>query len=115
MNIEELVSKHIKQALQQEYGVEIESVEFQATRKEFEGDLTVVVFPILRYVKANPVSIGESLGKCLVEQLPQIENYNVVKGFLNLVLSDAYYLDFLEVLKISPNMDYNPTPSLHLL
>lgn len=99
MNIEELVSKHIKQALQQEYGVEIESVEFQATRKEFEGDLTVVVFPILRYVKANPVSIGESLGKCLVEQLPQIENYNVVKGFLNLVLSDAYYLDFFGSIK----------------
>lgn len=94
MNIEKLVTDHIKQGLKQEYDVDLENVEFQATRKDFEGDITVVVFPILRHVKTNPVAIGEFLGKYLVEQLPQIEKYNVVKGFLNLVLSDSYYKEF---------------------
>lgn len=94
MNIEKLVSDHIKQGLKQAYDVDLENVEFQATRKDFEGDITVVVFPILRHVKANPVAIGEFLGNYLVEKLPQIEGYNVVKGFLNLVLSDSYYKDF---------------------
>src|SRR5690625_3451696 len=94
MNIEKLISDHIKQGLKQEYDVDLEKVEFQATRKDFEGDLTVVVFPILRHVKANPVAIGEFLGNHLVAQLPQIEKFNVVQGFLNLVLSDNYYLDY---------------------
>lgn len=94
MNIEKLLSDHIKQGLKQEYDVDIESVEFQATRKDFEGDITVVVFPILRYVKTNPVVLGEFIGEHLVKALPQVEKYNVVKGFLNLVLSDAYYKDF---------------------
>lgn len=94
MNIEKLLSDHIKQGLKQEYDVDVESVEFQATRKDFEGDITVVVFPILRYVKTNPVVLGEFIGEHLVKALPQVEKYNVVKGFLNLVLSDAYYKDF---------------------
>lgn len=95
MNIEKLISDHIKQGLKQEYAVDLDKVEFQATRKDFEGDLTVVVFPILRHVKANPVAIGEFLGNYLIAQLPQIEKFNVVQGFLNLVISDKYYLDFL--------------------
>lgn len=94
MNIEMLVSNHIKQGLKEAYDVNLENVEFQATRKDFEGDITVVVFPILRHVKANPVAIGEFLGKYLVEKLPHIEKYNVVKGFLNLVLSENYYKEF---------------------
>ena len=94
MNIEKLVSDHIKQGLKQEYDVDLDKVEFQATRKDFEGDITVVVFPILRHIKANPVAIGEFLGNHLVAQLPQVEKFNVVQGFLNLVLSDNYYLDF---------------------
>lgn len=94
MNIEKLVSDHIIQGLKQEYDVDLDKVEFQATRKDFEGDITVVVFPILRHIKTNPVTIGEFLGNHLVAQLPQVEKFNVVQGFLNLVLSDAYYLEF---------------------
>ncbi len=78
------------------YGVQLENIEFQATRKDFEGDITVVVFPMLRVVKANPVEMGEAIGNYLVENVSEVSRFNVVKGFLNLVLSDAYYLNFFK-------------------
>src|SRR5699024_9973923 len=115
MNIEKLVSDHIKKGLKEEYNVDLENVEFQATRKDFEGDLTVVVFPILRYIKANPVVIGEFLGEYLVAQLPQIEKYNVVKGFLNLVLSDSYYLNFFNEVKDFSKYGLETNTKSHLI
>lgn len=115
MNIEKLVSDHIKKGLKEEYNVDLENVEFQATRKDFEGDLTVVVFPILRYIKANPVVIGEFLGEYLVAQLPQIEKYNVVKGFLNLVLSDTYYLNFFNEVKDFSKYGLETNTKSHLI
>jgi arginyl-tRNA synthetase len=84
----------VKQAFVAIYKLEIPSVEFQATRKEFEGDITVVVFPMLRIVKGNPVSIGEALGHYLVDNVNEVVSFNVVKGFLNLVISDDYYFNF---------------------
>ena len=94
MNIQHIIEGNVKKGFSTLYDIEIPSVEFQATRKEFEGDITVVVFPMLRFKKGNPVQIGEDLGKYLVENVTEITNYNVVKGFLNLVIADAFYLDF---------------------
>lgn len=94
MNIQHIIEGNVKKGFSTLYDTEIPSVEFQATRKEFEGDITVVVFPMLRFKKGNPVQIGEDLGKYLVENVTEITNYNVVKGFLNLVIADAFYLDF---------------------
>ena len=94
MNIQNTIETKVKEGFLALYNVEIPSVEFQATRKEFEGDITVVVFPMLRYKKGNPVQIGEDLGKYLVENVNEITNYNVVKGFLNLVIEDAFYTNF---------------------
>lgn len=94
MNIQNSIETKVKEAFLALYEVEIPSVEFQATRKEFEGDITVVVFPMLRYKKGNPAQIGEELGKYIVENLKEITNYNVVKGFLNLVIDDAFYNNF---------------------
>lgn len=94
MVLQEKLTSHIKNATQEIYGVSPDTVEFQATRKEFEGDITVVVFPMLRVIKGNPAQIGESLGKYLTEHVEEVIDFNVVKGFLNLVLSDAYYLEF---------------------
>jgi arginyl-tRNA synthetase len=94
MNIQHIIESSVKKGFSTLYDTEIPSVEFQATRKEFEGDITVVVFPMLRFKKGNPVQIGEDLGKYLVENVTEITNYNVVKGFLNLVIADAFYLDF---------------------
>jgi arginyl-tRNA synthetase len=94
LNLQETLSSEIKKAIAQMYGVHLETVDFQATRKDFEGDITVVVFPILRLVKGNPVAIGEAVGSYLVENVTEVSKFNVVKGFLNLVLSDSYYLSF---------------------
>ncbi|WP_405607421.1 arginine--tRNA ligase [Polaribacter sp. Asnod1-A03] len=91
MSIQNTIETKVKEGFLALYNIEIPSVEFQATRKEFEGDITVVVFPLLRYKKGNPVAIGEDLGKYLVENITEIINYNVVKGFLNLVVDDSFY------------------------
>lgn len=94
MNLQQTLSEKIIKAVQDRYDATLETVEFQATRKDFEGDITVVVFPMLRVVKGNPVQIGETIGAYLVEHVDAVADFNVVKGFLNLVLSDAYYLTF---------------------
>ena len=94
MNIQNVIESNVKKGFFTLYNIELPTVEFQETRKEFDGDITVVVFPMLHFKKGNPVQIGEDLGKYLVGNVTEINNYNVVKGFLNLVISDAFYLDF---------------------
>ena len=94
MNIQNIIETKVKEGFFKLYNIEIPSVEFQATRKEFDGDITVVVFPLLRYKKGNPAAIGEDLGNFLKENVSEITNYNVVKGFLNLVIDDAVYSTF---------------------
>lgn len=99
MNLQEILSQNVKKAIQEIYSETLENVEFQATRKEFEGDITIVVFPMLRVVKGNPVAIGEAIGNYLVENVAEVIRFNVVKGFLNVVLSDAHFLDFFNEVK----------------
>ena len=99
MTIQETLALKVKEAFVEIYKAELPIVEFQATRKEFAGDITVVVFPMLRIVKGNPVQIGENLGQYLVDNVAEVEAFNVVKGFLNLVISDAHYLDFFQEIK----------------
>ena len=94
MNLQNTLSEKVKQAISQLYNASLESVEFQSTRKEFEGDITVVVFPMLRIVKGSPVQIGEAIGEYLVANVDVVIRFNVVKGFLNLVFSDTYFVDF---------------------
>ncbi|MGG8498131.1 arginine--tRNA ligase [Tenacibaculum sp. TC6] len=94
MNIQNVLEAKVKEGFLALYDVELPNVEFQATRKDFEGDITVVVFPLLRYKKGNPVQIGEDLGKYLVDTIEDITSYNVVKGFLNLVIADSFYVNF---------------------
>ena len=94
MNLQNTLSEKVKQAISQLYNASLESVEFQSTRKEFEGDITVVVFPMLRVVKGNPVQIGEAIGEYLLANVDVVIRFNVVKGFLNLVFSDTYFVDF---------------------
>ena len=99
-------SKHftpiLNQFFQSQHNVTIESYEFQSTRKEFEGDLTLVVFPLVRQVKIRPDDLANTLGNYLLNELEAVLNFNVVKGFLNLVLSDAFYVEqFLKILNIS--------------
>lgn len=99
MNLQETLFNQVKQAVLASYNVEIESVEFQATRKEFAGDITVVVFPMLKFVKGNPVQIGETIGAYLVDNVEDVKAFNVVKGFLNIEISDSFYLNFFNDIK----------------
>ncbi|MDG1572136.1 arginine--tRNA ligase [Robiginitalea sp. M366] len=96
MALEQRLSEGVKKAVKSGFDVELPAVELQPTRKEFEGDLTVVVFPMLKWIKANPAAVGEAIGQHLVDHCPEVSGYNVIKGFLNLVISDAYYLEFFE-------------------
>lgn len=99
MSLQETLSNHVKQAILTSFDVALETVEFQATRKEFAGDVTIVIFPILRFIKGNPVQIGESIGNYLVENVEEVKAFNVVKGFLNVEITDAYYLSFFNAIK----------------
>lgn len=99
MSLTKILTPKIMEAVSALFEVSIDKIEFQATRREFEGDITVVVFPILKLVKGNPVEIGTKIGTYLVEQVAEIEKFNVVQGFLNLVISDAYYVQFFNEIK----------------
>lgn len=99
MNVQKILTPHILQAIDQLFGVSIDKIEFQATRRDFEGDVTLVVFPLLKVVKGNPMDIGNKIGNYLVENIAEVEKFNVVSGFLNLVISDAYYVHFFNEVK----------------
>jgi len=103
MSLQTLLTKAVKQAVKTVYNADLETVEFQATRKEFAGDITVVVFPMLRVVKGNPVKIGEAIGDFLVQNVEEVKAFNVVKGFLNVEIVDAYYLNVFNILKADKN------------
>ena len=103
LNLNDTLKQHILQAVQELYGVSLESVELQQTKKEFVGDVTLVVFPLLRDIKGNPVQIGEQIGGYLKEKAGDlVTDFNVIKGFLNLVIADSYYIDFLKEVKNNP-------------
>ncbi len=103
MNIQKVLETQVKEAVSSLFSVELPSVEFQPTRKDFEGDITVVVFAILRFVKGNPAQIGEQIGSYLKNEVDQVTDFNVVKGFLNLMVADSFYLEFFSSIKDEPN------------
>ena len=99
-NLNDILKQHILQAVQELYNVSLENVELQQTKKEFVGDVTLVVFSLLRHIKGNPVQIGEQIGTYLKEKVGNlVTDFNVIKGFLNLVIADTYYLNFLTEIK----------------
>ena len=106
MTLQETLELHVKAAIKALFQSDLESVEFQATRKEFAGDVTVVVFPMLRVVKGNPAVIGEQIGQYLLDHVDLVKDFNVVKGFLNIEIADSYYLNFFQSVKDKVNYGY---------
>jgi arginyl-tRNA synthetase len=98
MQLQKILSKNVIDAFDKLFNVVVENIEFQPTKKEFEGDITIVVFPYVKILKQTPKDIAEKLGSYL-EEKDCVVKYNVVSGFLNLVISDDYYLDFFESIK----------------
>ncbi len=106
MNIQEVLTLKVKEAVDTIYKVDLPEVEFQPTRKDFEGDITVVIFPMLRTVKGNPVQIGEQIGQFLKDHVVEVDDFNVVKGFLNITISYSYYLNFFNEIKDDQHFGY---------
>ena len=108
MSLQEILLENTKKAIAEHYDQQIENIEIQLTRKEFEGDYTIVLFPLLKFIKAKPEQIGEVLGAYLTEHVAEVTAYNVVKGFLNLTIADSYFLSFFG--EIAAQERYGTTP-----
>lgn len=106
MTLSQILTSQIEKAVLALFEVTIDKVEFQATRREFEGDITMVIFPLLKLIKSNPVELGNKIGTYLVENVDEVEKFNVVSGFLNIVISDKYYLDLFGRIKDVENYGF---------
>lgn len=95
MKIESILAKEVCKAVENLYDFPVEEgkISLQKTRKEFDGDLTLVVFPFVRSSKKSPEDTAKEMGEYLLENVKEIAAYNVVKGFLNMVIADRYWLD----------------------
>ena len=122
MTLSQILKPSIEIAIQALFDITTDKVEFQTTRKEFEGDITMVIFPLLKVIQstrgeakrsgANPVELGNKIGNYLVENVAEVSRFNVVSGFLNIVISDGYYLNFFNEIRnnskfgfVTPNPD----------
>lgn len=102
------LSKAISQFLSEKKEIKIENFEFQQTRKEFEGDITLVVFSLLKHIKANPVALGEEIGAYLTSEVGIVTGFNVVKGFLNLSIQDDFYVQQLKTMRSNATFGHQP-------
>ena len=100
MNIEALISKAAGEAVKALYGMDAtdKMLQLQKTRSEFEGNLTLVVFPFVKAARKSPGQTANEIGQYLVEHCQAVEKYNVVKGFLNLSIGDGAWLSLLKAI-----------------
>ena len=105
MNIEALISKAAGEAVKALYGMDAteKMLQLQKTRSEFEGNLTLVVFPFVKAARKSPEQTAQEIGEYLVKNCPAIEKYNVVKGFLNLSIGDGAWLELLKAIDADDN------------
>ena len=108
MTVESIIAQGVSDSLKSLYNVEIapESIVPQATRKEFEGNLTVVVFPFLKASHKSPEATAEEIGKWLEENVPAVEKFNVVKGFLNITISPSFWTRVLNNMVEDPDYGF---------
>ena len=103
MKLEEILIPKVQEAVKNLYGVEITpaQVQFQKTRAEFEGDITLVVFPFVKAARKAPAMVAQEVGEALVGEL--VEKYNAVQGFLNLSIAQSYWLEQLQGIAAAEN------------
>jgi len=108
--LEKKLAETLTRAVKTLYGQDVapETFQIQKTRPEFDGDLTVVVFPLLRYSHQAPEATAEALGGWLVEAMEEITGFNVIKGFLNLDIADRYWLQFFEEASANEKFGFQP-------
>jgi arginyl-tRNA synthetase len=98
--MEIVLKEKVKEAVKIIYNSEVKDdlIQIQETRKDFKGDFTLVVFPLLRFSKNTPEKTGETIGKYLTENFPAVSGFNVIKGFLNLEISDTWWVEYFRKL-----------------
>lgn len=108
MKLEQEVASVIVKAFAEKWNAAVpaESISLQPTKKEFEGTHTLVCFPLTRYTKLSPEQTADELGKYLVENISFITQHNVVKGFLNLTISDGFWIESLKTIAETPNYGF---------
>ena len=110
MYIQEFIEKSIKSAFDKIFQIKPKTIELQQTKKEFEGDVTLVIFPYVKELKMSPKHIAEKIGDFLIET-HSVVSYNIVSGFLNLSISDNHYLDFFNSIKDDSKYGFSKTVS----
>ncbi|MBV6429562.1 MAG: Arginine--tRNA ligase [Haliscomenobacter sp.] len=110
MHLISLIQSGVMEVVNELYGVSLapDDLTISPTRKEFTGDYTLVVFPFTRFVKKKPEDIGNELGSALLGKVAYLQGYNVIKGFLNLELSDQFWKDFLGAVYAKENFGFLP-------
>ena len=104
MNLQSLLKNKLSKFISNKYELDFNELEFQTTKKDFEGDITVVVFPLVKKLRKSPIEIGNEIGNFLVIESKYVESYNLIQGFVNLIIHSKYYLEFLN--QISGNDNY---------
>ncbi len=109
MNLETSIQTIVKDVVSKLYSLEldVEQIQIQKTRKEFEGDLTVVTFPFVKAAKKSPEATGQEIGEYLKENNSLITGFNIIKGFLNLTISKSYWLQTLNYIRVDNDFGNN--------
>ncbi|HPI68138.1 MAG TPA: arginine--tRNA ligase, partial [Bacteroidales bacterium] len=94
--MESFLKENICKVVKELYNAEVNDdiIQIQETRKDFKGDFTLIVFPLLRFSKNTPEKTGETIGSQLMASFPEISGYNVIKGFLNIEISDKWWISY---------------------
>jgi arginyl-tRNA synthetase len=108
MRLIDKIQQNVQKFATDQHGTQIDAVEIQPTKKDHDGDLTVVVFPLLRFIKSKPADLADALGTYLENQIEEIKAYHVIQGFLNLIIDDVYYLRFLSDIQHPENFGIQP-------
>ena len=111
MNIESVLTNGVKAAVEELYGATVSDgqIQIQKTKKEFEGNLTVVIFPFVKMARKSPEEVGKEIGNYLMGHSDCVSNFNVIKGFLNLTIPESFWLKRLN--DIEQQADYGKTAS----
>ena len=108
MSIDNIIAQAVCEAVKSLYGVDFEpgKITLQATRKEFEGNLTVVVFPFLKTSKKSPEATANEIGEYLAANCDAVKSFNVIKGFLNIVVEPAFWCNMLKHIAATPDYGF---------
>ena len=112
MNINTILKSELSQFLNSQYEIDFQNIEIQLTKKDFEGDVTLVIFPLVKLIRKSPSEIGSEIGVFLVNNSKYVESYNLIQGFVNLVINSEFYIQFLnEIIQIEDFGIAKPTDS----